>query len=313
MTNSSGSINAAERKSARRPLCSPAELARLASLELRARTIVEGHLAGLHRSPRQGFSVEFAEHREYTPGDDLRHLDWKVYGKRDRLYLKQYDEETNFACQLVVDVSESMAYRSEVAALSKWDYAATLAAALAWLVLKQQDAVGITLFDQTSRSTLAPSGQALQLKSILQLLEAALPANPSRLGAVLDQLAERSHRRGVFVIVTDLFDDPQEVRQGLRHLRYRGHDVSLLQVIDPAEQEFPFESATEFEGLEGTGSETVNPRSIRADYLREFNAFLRDAASACRELGVDYRLFRTDEPPEQGLFEFLGRRRSRRT
>ena len=274
----------------RRPLPDPEQLARLAGLELRARTIVEGHLAGLHRSPRRGFSVEFAEHREYTPGDDLRYLDWKVYGKRDRYYLKQYEEETNFACHLVVDASESMAYRSAGQALSKWDYVATLAAALAWLVLRQQDAVGLTVFDAAVRASLPPSGQASHLKPLLALLEQQRPAGTSQLGAVLHELAERIPHRGVVLVLSDLFDAPHEVLQGLRHLRFRGHDVGVLQVIDPAEQEFPFTEATEFEGLEGLGGESVAPRSIAAAYRGEFEHFLRETSARCRDLGADYRL-----------------------
>lgn len=296
----------------RRTLLDPAQLARLASLELRARTIVEGHLAGLHRSPRQGFSVEFAEHREYTPGDDLRYLDWKVYGKRDRYYLKQFEEETNFACHLVVDASESMAYRSAEAALSKWDYAATLAAALAWLVLRQQDAVGLTVFDSVVRAALPPSGQASHLKQILTLLEQQQPAGTSQLGCVLHELAERIPRRGLVLVISDLFDEPADVLQGLKHLRFRGHDVGVLQVIDPAEQEFPFVDATEFDGLEGTGIESVAPRSIQSAYRSEFDRFLRQTSAHCRDLGADYRLFRSDEPPERALFQFLAERRAQR-
>jgi uncharacterized protein (DUF58 family) len=298
--------------SSRQPaILNPAQLAQLASLELRARTIVEGHLAGLHRSPRQGFSVEFAEHREYAPGDDLRHLDWKVYGKRDRLYLKQYEEETNFACHLVVDASESMAYRSAPAALSKWDYAATVAAAMAWLVLRQQDAVGLTVFDAEVRTAIAPSGQAPQLKEVIRRLEVQRPAGQSQLVRVLGELAERNRRRGLFLIVSDLFDDLTEIGHGLRHLRYRGHDVGVLHVIDPAEQDFPFQDATEFVGLEATGTESLAPRSIRADYQREFEHFLRDVAARSRELGIDYQLIRTDEPPDRALFRFLAERRRR--
>jgi uncharacterized protein (DUF58 family) len=290
----------------------PALLARLSGLELRARTIVEGHLAGLHRSPRQGFSVEFAEHREYTPGDDLRYLDWKVFGKRDRFYLKQFEEETNFACQLVVDASESMAYRSSLAALSKWEYASCLAAALAWLVLRQQDAVGLVAVDAEIRRTVRPSGQAAHLKQILQTLEQMQPAHESRLGAVLHELAERIPRRSLVLLVSDLFDDPDAVSQGLRHLRFRGHDVGVLHVIDPAEQDFPFGEATEFVGLEGLGTEAVEPQQLQAAYRAEFDAFLRRAAAQCRDLGVDYRLVRTDEPPDRALWQFLVQRRRTR-
>jgi uncharacterized protein (DUF58 family) len=304
-------LSAAAPRVATSPL-DPAVIARLSGLELRARTIVEGHLTGLHRSPRQGFSVEFAEHREYTPGDDLRYLDWKVYGKRDRYYLKQFEEETNFACQLVVDASESMTYRSAASALSKWEYASCLAASLAWLVLRQQDAVGLTTFDETVRENLRPSGQAAHLKQIVRVLESARPSGKSQVGTVLHDLAERIPRRGLVILLSDLFDEPESVRQGLRHLDFRGHDVAVLHVIDRAEEDFPFVEATEFDGLEGAGSESVEPQGVGGAYRAEFARFLRETAAACRELQVDYHLVHTDEPPDRVLSRLLAERRSRR-
>lgn len=288
-----------------------AALAALPGLELRARTIVDGCLAGLQQSARAGFSVEFAEHREYAPGDDLRYLDWKVFGRRDRLYLKQYEAETNFACQLLLDGSESMAYRSAGAPLSKWDYAASLAAAVAWLVLRQQDVVGLCVVDQAVRAELPPSGQAAQLKQMLRLLDELRPEGQSQLGAVLHAQAERLRRRGVVLLISDLFDEPAAVWQGLRHLRYRGHDVSVLQVIDPAEQDFPFTESTEFAGLEQPERLEVNPRSIQSAYRAEFERFLWETSARCREQSIDYQLVRTDAPPAAALLRFLSRRQSR--
>jgi uncharacterized protein (DUF58 family) len=293
-------------------LLDPAALARLSGLELRARTIVEGHLSGLHRSPRQGFSVEFAEHREYTPGDDLRYLDWKVYGKRDRYYLKQFEEETNFACHLLVDASESMAYRSHAAPLSKWEYASCLAASLAWIILKQQDAVGLVTFDERSRETLRPSGQASHLKQLIGALERTEPSGKSGVATALHELAERIPRRGLVLLVSDLFDDPEEVQSGLRHLGFRGHDVGVLHVIDPQEQDFSFEEPTEFMGLEASGSEAVEPKNLRGAYRAEFDGFLKQTSAACRDLQVSYQLVRTDVAPADALFRFLtGRAKSR--
>lgn len=287
----------------------PAVVARLSGLELRARTIVEGHLVGLHRSPRRGFSVEFAEHRSYSPGDDLRYLDWKLYGKRDRHYLKQFEEETNFACHLLVDCSESMAYRSEKSSLSKFGYAATLAASLAWLVLHQQDAVGLTLLAESPGTTLQPSGQASQLKQVLHALAAASAAGASRIGPALDAVAERIPRRGLIVLISDLFDDIESVRHGLKHLVFQGHDVSVLQVIDPAEQDFPFEEATAFDGLEGAGEVSVEPRQIAGAYREEFGKFLRITSALCRDLEIDYHLARTDAPAGEVLQRLLSDRR----
>jgi uncharacterized protein (DUF58 family) len=286
----------------------PRQLAQLSGLELRARRIVEGRLSGLHRSRRRGFSVEFAEHREYTPGDDLRYLDWKVFGKRDRYYLKQFEEETNLVCSLVVDASESMAYRSASAALGKWDYAACLAAALAWVVLHQQDAVGLSLVDETIRRALPPSGRADQFREVVRMLEEHRPGGTSRLGQVLHEQAARLPHRGVVLLISDLFDDVATLLQGLRRLRFHGHDVGVLHVVDPAEQEFPFEEATEFDGLEGSGSESVAPRAIRSAYRAEFTRFLREIEGGCRELGAVYLLARTDRPPEKTLLKFLSRR-----
>jgi len=288
-----------------RPPLDPAVLAKLSGLELRARTIVEGHLTGLHRSPRQGFSVEFAEHREYAPGDDLRYLDWKVFGKRDRFYLKQFEEETNFACELAVDVSESMAYRSAGAPLTKFEYASCLAASLAWLVLRQQDAVGLVTIDDAVRTTLRPSGQAAHLKPLTQTLEQAALERPSALGRVLGELAERFRRRSVVLLVSDLFDDPAALAQGLRHLRFRGHDVGVLQVVDPAEEEFPFVEPTEFIGLEGQGTEGLEPLAVRSAYQAAFARFRQQIAALCRDLGVRYAYARTDAPPDRTLREFL--------
>lgn len=296
----------------RRELLDPAVLARLSGLEVRVRTIVEGYFAGLHRSPRQGFSVEFAEHREYTPGDDLRYLDWKVLGKRDRFYLKQFEEETNFACELLVDASESMAYRSAEAPLSKWEYASLLAASLAWLILQQQDAVGLATFDETIRSFLRPSGQASQLRQILQTLETCRPTGTSRVATGLHALAERTPRRSLVVLISDLFDDIDTTGAALRHLCFRGHDVGVLHVIDPAERTFPFSEATEFVGLEQAGSESVEPQQLQSAYRAEFEDFLRRTSALCRDLGVDYRLAPTDESPVQVLWQFLSRRRKAR-
>ncbi len=289
---------------------SPELLSRLKGLEIRARSIVEGHLAGLHRSPRKGFSVEFAEHRNYAPGDDLRYLDWKVFAKRNRFYVKQFEEETNFACYLMVDCSESMSYRSRHSPLSKWEYAGCLTAALAWLVLRQQDAISVTLFDNSVREILRPSAQAAQFKQVVRLLEETEPRSRSSIGEMLHAEAERIRRRSIVFVVSDFFDEPESVLEGLRHLQFCGHDVGILHVFDPAEEEFPFQEPTEFVGLEETGEESLEPQSLAGAYRREFADYLKTFLGGCRAIEVDYARARTDLPVDQVLSQFLSRRKS---
>jgi len=302
----------------------PETLAKLSGLELKARGIVEGYLAGLHRSPQRGFSVEFAEHREYVPGDDLRYVDWKVYGKRDRVYLKQFEEETNFVCCILLDVSNSMQYRSEspAAPLSKLEYSKHVAAALAYLVLRQQDAVGLNLFDTSLRETVRPAGQAGHLRQIIHALESISnqPAAPAGADAsvetaglerALHELAERIHRRSLVVILSDFFTDPARLLSALKHFRHCRHDVSVMQVVDPAEEDFPFDEPTLFHDLELPQSEFVDPRAVRDAYCREFGRFRQMLESECRNAGVDYLLLRTDRSLDAALSAYLVRRARR--
>jgi|688.fasta_scaffold152797_1 uncharacterized protein (DUF58 family) len=291
----------------------PATLARLGGLELKARQIVEGFVSGLHKSPFRGFSIEFAEHREYVPGDDLRYVDWKVFGKSDRYYLKQYEEETNFSCWFLLDTSESMAYRSEGAALSKLDYARHLAAALSYLVLQQQDAVGLATFDRQVRSFVRPSAQMSHLKQVCHVMEGDQPGVDTALGPILHELAERIRQRGVIVLLSDLFDDVEAVLLGLKHLRHRRHEVIVLQVIDPAEEDFPFIDPTLFKGLESLPSLMTEPRALREAYCREFGAFLDGVRGGCRDLQFEHTVCRTDQPLDLALRTFLSARSRRRS
>lgn len=286
----------------------PAVLARLQGLELKARMIVEGYVSGWHKSPYHGFSVEFAEHRDYVPGDDLRYVDWKVYGKSDRYYLKQYDEETNFACHLLVDTSESMGYRSDRAEWTKLDYARHLAAALAYLVIRQQDAVGLATFDTTVGQVLRPASTPMHLSQLCELLDRAEPRGESAIGPILHELAERFKRRGLVIILSDFFDDPEAVQRGLKHFRHRRHDVLLLHVIDPAEQDFPFAEPTLFHGLEQWPDQLTDPRALRVAYQAEFAEFLRSLQGGARDLRMDYQLLRTDQPLEAALSLVLSHR-----
>lgn len=286
----------------------PETLAKLEGLELKARLIVEGYVSGLHKSPFHGFSAEFAEHREYVPGDDLRYVDWKVFGKSDRFYLKQYEEETNFACYLLLDTSESMSYQSESSPVSKLEYARYVAAALAYLVVQQQDAAGMATFDRTVSQFIRASSQPSHLKQLFHTMEQSPTAGETEMGPIFHDLAERIKKRGLVIIFSDLFDDLDSMLLGLKHFRHRRHDVSIVQIIDPAEQDFPFIDPTLFIGLEQMPEQMTDPRSLRRAYRREFDEFLRRTRRALRDLQMDYVLLRTDTPLDVALSSFLQRR-----
>ncbi|MGH7200599.1 MAG: DUF58 domain-containing protein [Planctomycetaceae bacterium] len=286
----------------------PETLARLKGLDLRARMIVEGYVAGMHKSPYHGFSVEFAEHREYAPGDDLRYVDWKVFGKTDRYYLKQYEEETNFECYLLLDTSESMRYQSPHAAVSKLEYAKYAAAALAYLVVQQQDAVGLAMFDREVSQFVRASSRPSHLKQLFHLMDQTPAQGETGLGPIFHDLAERLKRRGLVIILSDLFDDVESVLMGLKHFHHRRHDVSLLQIVDPAEQDFPFEDLTLFKGLESLPQQMADPRALRSAYRREFEQFLQDVRRGCRDLRMEHALIRTDQPLDVALSSYLAHR-----
>jgi uncharacterized protein (DUF58 family) len=295
----------------------PLALAKVRSLELQARLIVEGFLSGMHKSPYHGFSVEFAEHREYVPGDDLKHLDWKVYGRTGRFFLKQYEEETNLACWLLVDASESMRYGSDGAGprgqplVSKYDYACTCAAAIAYLVLHQQDSVGLVTFDNQVRTFLRPLSQPSHLKQIVNVLNLGAGRGKTSVGPILHDLAERVPRRGIVMLFSDLFDEPAHVLHGLKHFRHNGHEVVVFHVMDRAEIDFPFQEATLFRGLEALPDLLTDPRSLRAGYVRQVQAFIDELRQGCRAQNVDFVPLPTDVPPGQALAGYLARRLAR--
>ncbi len=290
-------------------LLDPATLAHLQGLELRARRIVEGYVAGLHRSPYHGFSNEFAEHREYAPGDDLRYVDWKVFGKSDRFYLKQFEVETNLILYLVLDSSESMQYQGPQSSLTKFTYAQSAAAALAFLALHQRDAVGLTMFDQEITQLVRPSSNPTQLKQFFRVMENSSATRKTRTGPIFHELAERLGRRGLVVILSDLFDDAEALLAGLNHLRHRKHDVILMHILDPAEIDFPFQHVTMFKGLEALGSVVVDPRGLQAAYRHEVQSFIKQIRAGCRDRQIDYLLARTDQPVDAMLTTFLSARK----
>ena len=277
----------------------PKTLAKLKGLDLKARLIVEGYVAGFHKSPYHGFSIEFAEHREYVPGDDLRYVDWKVWGKTDKYYLKQYEQETNLACYLLLDTSESMRYRSDAAPVSKLEYARYVAAALAFLVLQQQDAVGLVTFDREVRQFARASSHPSHLKQILHLMHETVPERKTSIGPIFHDLAERIKKRGIVVILSDLFDDVSSMK------------AIVFQVLDPAEIDFPFQDTTLFKGLESLPEVLAEPRALRRAYQKEFHAFLDNVKKGCRINRIDYLQLRTNQKLDVALSGYLAARLAR--
>jgi uncharacterized protein (DUF58 family) len=289
----------------------PQTLSKLQGLELRARSIVEGYVSGVHRSPYHGFSIEFAEHREYSPGDDLRYVDWKVFGKTDKFYLKQYEEETNLVSYLLLDTSQSMQYKSDSAALSKLEYAQCAAAALCYLILEQQDSVGLATFDTDLRALVRPSSNPSHLKQLLHVMENSCPERKTRTGPIFHDLAERLKHRGLVLIFSDLFDDVPSMMAGLKHFRHRRHDVIVFHVLDPAEIDFPFRQTTLFRGLEELPDVLTDPRALRKAYLDEFGRYLQAVRKGCRGEHIDYLLLRSDHSLEVVLSSYLASRMTR--
>ncbi|GDY09086.1 hypothetical protein LBMAG52_25720 [Planctomycetia bacterium] len=293
------------------PYFDPRTLSKLEGLTLRARGTVEGAVTGAHRSPFHGFAAEFAEHREYAPGDDLRYVDWKVYGRSDRVFVKQFEEETNFACHVLLDASESMSFRSETAPLSKLEFAKHVAAAISYVVVKQQDAMGLITFDRKIEQFVRPGSQPAHWKQISHVLEQTTtrPKAESRepnavlstSESVLTKLAESLSKRGVVIVLSDLFAESDSLMRGLKRLRHRKHDLRVWQIVDPAEEDFPFDDPTLFHGLEGWADLSVEPRLLRTAYQREFVAHRESLRRQCRDVGIDFCVLRTDMPVELAL------------
>ena len=284
----------------------PEAIARISRLEVLARNVVEGFLSGLHRSPYFGQSVEFAQHREYAPGDDIRRIDWKVWSKTDRYYIKQYEEETNLRTTLLVDLSESMQFGSRE--LNKYEYACRLAASLSYLLLRQQDSVGMMTFDNAVRSTIPPSSKQNHLQAILASLDVQKPAKKTDLQTLLGQVADQQTRRGLIVLISDLFVDRAGLFKGLKLLRTRGHDVMVFHVMDDEELDFNFAGTTKFEGMEEMGDLICDPRSLRDGYLAAVTAFVDDIRRHCTRQMIDYQTIRTSEHLDAALAHYLTHR-----
>ena len=289
----------------------PAVIARLGTMELKARTVVEGFLSGLHRSPFKGFSVEFAEYRQYLPGDDLSTLDWKVYARTDRHYVKKFEEETNLECHLLLDVSGSMAYRG-AAPMSKIEYGSVLAAALAFLMNRQRDATGLIAFDERIVFRLPAGARPGHLHALLLALERMEVGKKSDVGRPLHQLAEALMKRSLVVVISDLLDDPEPIVRGLRHLKFRGTDVVVFQVLDPNELTFPFKGSSRFRDLESSEEVVTEPTKVRTGYLRELAGLTLHYDRSLRGAGIDYVQLDTSQPLDFALLAYLDARSRRK-
>jgi len=286
----------------------PDVVAKLSNMELVARLVVEGFITGLHKSPYHGFSVEFAEHRQYMPGDEIRHIDWKIYGKTDRYYIKQFEEETNLKSYMILDASKSMSFASE-GRLTKLEYASYICAALAHLMVQQRDAVGFTIYDENIRISMPPHATKSYLREIMRQLELLQPGNKTGTANSLHQIAERIKRRGLVIILSDLFDKQNEVMSALRHFRHKKNEVIVMQILDPLERSFAFGSDAVFKDLETTEELMTQPWHIQKAYQEEMKHFIDSYKKECREHNIDYILLDTATPFDIALFEYLHKRR----
>ncbi len=291
------------------PLLDPEAIQKAEYLGLQARTIVEGYMAGAHKSPFRGFAIEFAQHREYVPGDDTRHLDWKVLGRSDRYYIKQYEQETNFVAHLLLYGSESMKYGS--GRFAKLDYAKVMAACLAYLVLLQRDAAAVTVFDEKPREHFPRTDSLAKIHAVCAMLSRFAPSEKTSISSSMEDLARKTRRRGIVILISDLMDDEEKVLRGIQHLRFAGHEVIVFHVLDPYELTFPFNGTVEFVGLEKQGKLLTRPAEIRKSYLAEFGAFLDRIRGACERNGCPYIRISTDQPWHEVLTAYLGTRQHR--
>jgi uncharacterized protein (DUF58 family) len=289
----------------------PATIARISRLDLRARFVVEGFISGMHKSPFFGHSVEFVQHREYTSGDDIRHLDWKVWSKTDRYYIKQFEAETNLRSTIVVDVSESMHYGR--GAMNKYNYACTIGACLAYLLLRQQDAAGLITFDSDVRQILPARSQMTHIDAIVKSMDVSRPREKTDIEKILRRVSESVQSRGLIVIISDLFVDREPLFRALEMLCHRRHDILIFHVLDEEEVTFPFTGTTRFEGMEEMPHLVCDPRALRDGYLEALDEYLVEVRRGCTRMGVDYNLVHTNDYLDAVLSKFLHRRMALRT
>ncbi|MFO0813740.1 MAG: DUF58 domain-containing protein [Gemmatales bacterium] len=289
-----------------RRFLSPQAVSRIARLDLRARHVVEGFISGMHKSPFFGHSVEFVQHRDYTPGDDIRHLDWKVWSKTDRFYIKQFEAETNLRAMLLVDVSESMRYGR--GPLTKYDYACTLASSLAYMLLSQGDAVGCVTFDGQVRHAVPARSQMTHLDAVLQTLHVSKPTEKTNLNSILSRVTENLPGRGMVILFSDLFSDRASFFAGLDLLAHRRHDVIVFHVLDEDEVNFEFQGTTKFLGMEAMPELVCDPRALREGYLEAMGEYLDEVRRGCAQRGVEYALVKTSDYFDAVLARFLSAR-----
>jgi uncharacterized protein (DUF58 family) len=285
----------------------PEILSKIHNFELRAKLVVEGFITGLHRSPFHGFSVEFSQHRPYNTGDSLRFIDWKVFARTDRFYIKQYEEETNLKSYVLLDCSRSMTFSTR--AVDKLQYGKYLAAALIYLMLMQRDAVGLVVFDSQLKKLMPCRSTVSYLQVLLKELENTSPGSDTDIGSILHQMAERIKRKGLLILISDLFDSPERILAGLRHFRHNKHEVLVFHLLDPQERHLNFKGEIQFEDLETGEKITTQPWYIRRDYQLQIDEYIRDLKSQCRNNRIDYNLITTDTALDLALMEYLIKRR----
>ncbi len=289
----------------------PRDLQRISNLQVFARQVVEGFCTGLHRSPHKGFSVEFKQHRQYVPGDEIRHIDWRVFGRSDRYYIREYEEETNLRTTLLLDRSGSMAYGRE-GSTTKLEYATKLAACLAYLMLQQSDGVGLVTFDTAIRRYIPPRSRISHLRVLIDELEKSKPGGETELGDVFHDLVPKLHRRGLLVVLSDCFGDVNTLLKALAHFRHAHHEILVFQIWDRDELEFPFKSWTQFECLERDGiKHLLDPVMLREAYLANLEKFRDELTRGCRRHKIDLVPFCTDQPYAEALAAYLSRRMAR--
>ena len=286
---------------------SPDIISNIASLSLKARLLVEGLIVGMHKSPYHGFSVEFSEHRSYNRGDEIRNIDWKIWGKTDKYFVKEYEEETNLLAHIILDQSNSMSYTSKD--ITKLEYAKILSASLAYLMLKQQDGVGLTLFDSKIRALIEPKSKSNHIKSLFSIMEGITPGPDTKIGDILHISAESIKKKGLVVIISDFLDDIQSIISGIKHYRYKGHEVILFHILDEQELKLNFNERTQFVDLETKETITTDPWHIKKDYREGIQAFCSALKNSCRKNKVDYNLLCTNQPIEIALFDYLLKRK----
>ena len=282
-------------------------LGRLSRLRLRARLAVEGLYSGIHKSPYHGFNVEFSEYRQYSPGDDLRYLDWRVLARSDRVFIKQFEAETNLNCYVLLDTSGSMDFTTN--SQTRLDYGASLAGALALLMLRQGDHVGLVTFDNAVRHFIPPRGKAGHFGAIIEALERVKPGKDTNISSVLHEIAERVRRRSMVIVISDFFDNVDRILRGLQHFRHRHHEVIVLHLLDDAELEFPYDRITMFEGIERAEQVIVDPHIIAQGYKVHFDEYLESLRRGCVEKNIDYQRMLLSEPYDRALTGYLTRRK----